>query len=65
MLGGIDVGTTGCKITIYENDGTLAYQAYRDYPVTRTGEHEVRNNPSDISKFYSMKLSLRLEREVI
>jgi len=42
MLGGIDVGTTGCKITIYENDGTLAYQAYRDYPVTRAGEHEVQ-----------------------
>ena len=41
MLGGIDVGTTGCKITIYENDGTLSFQAYRDYPVTRAGEHEV------------------------
>lgn len=42
MLGGIDVGTTGCKITIYDNDGTLTYQAYRDYPVTRAGEHEVQ-----------------------
>jgi len=41
MLGGIDVGTTGCKITIYENDGTLSFQTYRDYPVTRAGEHEV------------------------
>ncbi len=41
MLGGIDVGTTGCKITIYENDGTLSFQAYRGYPVTRAGEHEV------------------------
>ena len=41
MIGGIDVGTTGCKITIYENDGTLSFQAYRDYPVTRSGEHEV------------------------
>lgn len=42
MLGGIDIGTTGCKITIYENDGTYLYRSYRDYPVSRsTGEHEV------------------------
>ena len=42
LLGGIDVGTTGCKITIYEENGMLCYQAYRDYPVIRSGEHEVR-----------------------
>ncbi len=42
MLGGIDIGTTGCKITVYDNDGTYLYRAYRDYPVSRnTGEHEV------------------------
>lgn len=42
MLGGIDIGTTGCKITVYENDGTYLYRAYREYPVSRnTGEHEV------------------------
>ncbi len=42
MLGGIDIGTTGCKITVYGNDGTYLYRAYRDYPVSRsTGEHEV------------------------
>ena len=42
MLAGIDIGTTGCKITVYENEGTYRYRAYRDYPVSRnTGEHEV------------------------
>lgn len=42
MLGGIDIGTTGCKITIYKNDGTYLYRVYRNYPVSRnTGEHEV------------------------
>ena len=42
MLGGVDIGTTGCKITVYEDDGTYLYRAYRDYPVSRsTGEHEV------------------------
>lgn len=42
MLGGIDIGTTGCKITIYDEEGRYCYRAYRDYPVSRsTGEHEV------------------------
>ena len=42
MLGGIDIGTTGCKITVYDNEGTFCYRAYRDYPVSRnTGEHEI------------------------
>lgn len=42
MLGGIDIGTTGCKITVYGNDGTFLYRAYRDYPVSRSSkEHEI------------------------
>lgn len=42
MLGGIDIGTTGCKITIYENDGTYCYRIYQDYPVSRKAkEHEI------------------------
>lgn len=42
MLAGIDIGTTGCKITVYDNHGTYCYRAYRDYPASRsTGEHEV------------------------
>lgn len=41
-LGGIDIGTTGCKITIYDEDGNFCYRSYRDYPVSRAvGEHEV------------------------
>ncbi|MDO4323872.1 MAG: FGGY-family carbohydrate kinase [Lachnospiraceae bacterium] len=42
MLGGIDIGTTGCKITVYTNEGEYCYRAYHDYPASRTtGEHEV------------------------
>lgn len=42
MLGGIDIGTTGCKITIYDNNGMYCYRAYKDYPVSRNiGEHEM------------------------
>lgn len=41
-LGGIDIGSTGCKITVYDDQGNYVYRAYRDYPVERSaGEHEV------------------------
>lgn len=42
-LGGLDIGSTGCKVTIYDDRGNYLYRAYRDYPVSRsTGEHEVQ-----------------------
>lgn len=42
MIAGLDIGTTGCKITVYDKDGNYLYRAYQDYPVSRTlGEHEV------------------------
>ena len=36
MLGGIDIGTTGCKITVYTDEGDYCYRSYQDYPVSRT-----------------------------
>lgn len=42
-LGGLDIGSTGCKVTVYDDMGNCLYRTYRDYPVSRqTGEHEVR-----------------------
>lgn len=42
MIAGLDIGTTGCKITVYDKEGNFLYRAYQDYPVSRTlGEHEV------------------------
>lgn len=42
-LGGLDIGSTGCKVTVYDDAGDYLYRAYRDYPVSRsTGEHEVQ-----------------------
>lgn len=42
-LGGLDIGSTGCKATVYDDAGNYLYRAYRDYPVSRnTGEHEVQ-----------------------
>ena len=30
---GIDVGTTGCKVIAFREDGTLLAQAYGEYPL--------------------------------
>ena len=39
---GLDIGTTGCKLTVFDGNGETAGRAYRDYPVTRTAEaHEI------------------------
>lgn len=41
-IAGLDIGTTGCKLTVFSGEGKYVDQAYRDYPVTRDGgEHEV------------------------
>lgn len=44
---GLDIGTTGCKVTVYREDGEYLGRVYRDYPVQRShSEHEV--DPSAI-----------------
>jgi len=41
-IGGLDIGTTGCKLTVFDEDGAYVGDAYQDYPVRRkSGEHEV------------------------
>ncbi|MGM9682421.1 MAG: L-fuculokinase [Eubacteriales bacterium] len=41
-IGGIDVGTTGCKLTVYNEAGELLHKEYVSYEVSRTaGEHEI------------------------
>ena len=37
-IGGLDIGTTGCKLTVFDEKGTMLDKAYRDYPVTRNSE---------------------------
>ena len=32
MLAGIDVGTTGCKCSVYSREGILKREAYEEYP---------------------------------
>lgn len=41
-IAGIDVGTTGCKCSVYSQDGQLQEEAYREYPSVIDGEtHEI------------------------
>lgn len=40
-LAGLDIGTTGCKLTVFSADGSLLDAAYQDYPVFRGSEHEI------------------------
>lgn len=41
-LAGLDIGTTGCKCTVFDENGDYLGKAYRDYPVRRdVGGHEI------------------------
>ena len=41
-IAGLDIGTTGCKLTVFDATGAYLDKAYRDYPISRgAGEHEV------------------------
>lgn len=34
-IAGLDIGTTGCKLTVFDESGRMLEKAYRDYPVRR------------------------------
>lgn len=41
-IAGLDIGTTGCKCTVFDEEGKYIGKAYRDYPVKRQqGAHEI------------------------
>lgn len=41
-IAGLDIGTTGCKCTVFDEKGIELGRAYRDYPVRRSvGGHEI------------------------
>lgn len=41
-IAGLDIGTTGCKLTVFDGQGRQIDRAYRDYPVSRAAAaHEV------------------------
>ena len=41
-IAGLDIGTTGCKLTVFDETGQQLGKAYRDYPVRRqVSGHEI------------------------
>ncbi len=41
-IAGLDIGTTGCKLTVFAENGSFLGKAYRDYPVRRAlSGHEI------------------------
>ena len=41
-IGGLDVGTTGCKLSVYTDQGEFVYNSYQEYDVSRKrGAHEI------------------------
>lgn len=41
-IAGLDIGTTGCKLTVFDESGQHLGKAYRDYPVRRAvSGHEI------------------------
>ena len=41
-IGGLDIGTTGCKLTVFDKTGKQLKKSYCDYPhLNKTGTHEV------------------------
>ncbi len=44
-IAGLDIGTTGCKCTVFGETGEMLGKAYRDYPVSRSASgHEIDVN---------------------
>ncbi|MBQ8510351.1 MAG: carbohydrate kinase [Clostridia bacterium] len=42
LIGGLDIGTTGCKLSVYSDTGEFVSNTYKEYEVSRrNGEHEV------------------------
>ena len=42
IIAGLDIGTTGCKLTVFDENGNQLGKAYRDYPVRRhVSGHEI------------------------
>ena len=55
LIGGLDVGTTGCKLTVYNSNGELVNNEYIEYEVKRVnGEHEIDAGASVEAEIGSM-----------
>ncbi len=45
---GIDVGTTGCKVALFNQEGSLIYLAYREYPLYHPKPSWSEEDPKEV-----------------
>lgn len=53
-IGGIDIGTTGCKISVYSETGGILYKTYLHYPAARSSNNHEINGASIIDAVLSL-----------
>ncbi|MBE6608874.1 MAG: carbohydrate kinase [Ruminococcaceae bacterium] len=42
FIGGLDIGTTGCKLSVYSDKGEFVFNSYKEYEINRVnGMHEI------------------------
>jgi len=56
LLLGIDVGTTSCKVGVYDLKGSMVAQASHSYPTYQPAPHEIEQNPEDWCKAVRMAI---------
>jgi len=56
VLLGIDVGTTSCKVGVYDLKGNMVAQASHSYPTYQPASHEIEQNPEDWWKAVKMAI---------
>ena len=56
VLLGIDVGTTSCKVGLYDLKGNMVAQASHSYPTYQPAPHEIEQNPEDWWKAVKMAI---------
>ena len=57
-IAGLDIGTTGCKCTVFDENGKYLDRSYRDYPVRRElSGHEI-NAGTVLKEVYSAVLEM-------
>ena len=61
---GLDIGTTGCKLTVFDEEGNQLGKAYRDYPVRRgVSGHEI-DLSSLMESVYSVMEEMAADRNM-
>lgn len=53
-IAGLDIGTTGCKLTVFDEQGAYLGKAYRDYPVRRQVDGQEINISTMMESVYGV-----------